>query len=269
MDYTVKKAVIVKASKPLVDGLLALNHNNRNLRRSHVTWLKAAIKTNQFLLTGQGIGVSREGVLIDGQHRLMAIREAGYPPVEILLVTGLNEKAKIYIDQHQRRSAADMLKLVLDRAISPKMAAVVKMHMQYRENVGGFAFNREAVSLELLVAEMEKHEKLIAEIMVAAGDKCRAGIYTALFHYAQHANKGDALDFANRIRLGTNLGAKAPAYKLREYILNRRVGWGRAERNSDYGYAVAACIADAKGKKIESFRPASSWDGVGTQKVKA
>ena len=69
---------IVTASKWLVDALLAMNSSNRRHKVSRSHQLATDILLGKFLLTASGIGVDRNGVLSDGQHRLHAIKHAGY-----------------------------------------------------------------------------------------------------------------------------------------------------------------------------------------------
>lgn len=262
VNYTKKGAYIVKADKKLVDELLAMNHNNRNIKRGHLAWIKAAIKSNQFILTGQGIGVSKDHVLVDGQHRLHAIKESGYPPVELLVVTGLDEKAKIYIDQQAKRTPADMLKMVLDRDVNKEITSTLILDMGIKETEDGFTWAKMKVNLETLVGKMDSNQDLLSEIFEALGKKARVGIRCALFHYAKKVGKGRAIDFAEKVRTGTNLGATSPAYKLREYTLHNKKGWNRADVITDYAYTVAACVADSKGSKMEKLYMAKNWEGV-------
>lgn len=262
LNYNKKAALIVKADKKLVDELLAMNHNNRNVRRNHLAWIKAALKSNQFILTGQGISVSKDKVLVDGQHRLHAIKESGYPPVELLIVTGLDDRAKVYIDQQARRSAADMLKMVLDREVSKQLTATLILDMGLKENEDGFTSNKLRPNLEKLVDKMDASQEMLNEIFEALGSKARVGTRCAIFHYAKKTSLGQALDFAEKIRTGTNLGATSPAYKLREYVIHNKKGWGRSDVLTDYAYTVTACIADAKGSKIEKLHMAKSWEGI-------
>lgn len=68
-----------------------------------------------------------------------------------------------------------------------------------------------------------------------------------------------AVQFADKIRTGENLKRHDPAYKLREYLINN-VNAGGSASLEDYKLAVTACVADALGEDISSFRPSSSWD---------
>jgi hypothetical protein len=262
LDVTKKEAHIVKASKKLVDWLLSLNTNNRNVKRSHLAWLAQSLKNDEFVLTGQGISVSKEAELIDGQHRLLAIQEAGYPPVELMVVTGLDERARIYVDQHAKRSSADMLKIVLNKHITARMAGVINFHITLKESKkDGFSRSGRKASLDEMVEAMSEHTETLANIITAAGNKCRAGILCGLFHYALKYNEDKALEFAEKIKTGENLKKHDPAYRLREHCIKHNNAGGSASLE-DYKITVSACMADALNEDLQALRPSSSWAGL-------
>jgi hypothetical protein len=117
-------ADIVVATKELVDCLLSMNTSNRPIRKSAVTKYANEIKAGRWILTNQGIGVSDDGVLIDGQHRLEALKQCGYPEVEILLVINLPASSAMAVDQHAKRSARDMIKFAFDARVNRLAPAI-------------------------------------------------------------------------------------------------------------------------------------------------
>lgn len=52
---------------------LKLNTANRKLRRWWASAIASAIKRGEYVCTHQGVAFSASGVLLDGQHRLVAI----------------------------------------------------------------------------------------------------------------------------------------------------------------------------------------------------
>lgn len=262
LDVTEKKAHILKANKPLVDWLLTLNTNNRNVKKSHLAWIAESIEKKEFILTGQGISVSETGKLVDGQHRLMAIKEAGYPPVELMVVTGLDDKARIYVDQNAKRSSADMLKIVLNQSVTSKMTAVLNCHLQLRDDPEGFVLLKGKPDLEDLVEQMAEHASLIDRLIAACGPIGRSGTLCGFFHYALRYNEDRAIALGEMMASGENLVKADPAYRLRERVTRgvRGTMYGSTGKLEDYKYAVTACIADALNVGIETFRPSSSWN---------
>lgn len=261
IDFQKRDARFVRSTKSLVDELLLMNTNNRSIKKTHTQWIVEALRRNEFVATGQGICVSKTGKLIDGQHRLLAIKEAGYPPVDLLLVTGLEEKAMVYIDQNAKRTTSDMLRIVLNKTISHKMSAVINFDLSLVERKDGFFRGTKKPDLDRVVENMAENGELIAEICRTGTRIMKAGTVAAIFHYAKRYNYESALEFANKVGSGENLTRENPAYKLRERLLLHKSAGGYAALE-DYKFAVTACKADANNEDIAIFRPSSDWSGM-------
>lgn len=118
---------IVTLDKPLVDWLLSINTENRKVKPSVVRRYAEEIRRGAWDVTSQGIGVSRDGVTLDGQHRLLALRECGYPPTRSVLVWGLKKEAQLKVDIHAKRSAANLLTLAKRVTINDRLAAALRL----------------------------------------------------------------------------------------------------------------------------------------------
>lgn len=91
--------------------LLGSNQVNRRIRKRHVEAYAEDMAAGRWRMTGEPIKVSRTGRLLDGQHRLSAIIEAGVP-VELLFVTGLADDDQMFMDQGASRTASDTIKMM-------------------------------------------------------------------------------------------------------------------------------------------------------------
>jgi hypothetical protein len=84
------------------------NDSNRVIRRGHILQLAEQMSKGLWMPTDQGIGFDWDGVLTNGQHRLLAIIESGVT-IQIMVARNLNPKAKKVTDRDQvSRSAADV-----------------------------------------------------------------------------------------------------------------------------------------------------------------
>lgn len=86
------------------------NINNRNIRFRYVEWLAKLIVEGQWMVTHQGIAFDRNGRLVDGQHRLLAISKSG-KNTPILVTTNLEEDSYNHIDIGRIRSRSDIYKI--------------------------------------------------------------------------------------------------------------------------------------------------------------
>lgn len=89
------------------------NRNLHNRRKSNVAARKyaKAIRSDRWKCTHEGIAFDREGFLIDGQHRLMAIVDTGIAVKLFVIpfVEGMDEDTFSVLNSGNRRQAAQML----------------------------------------------------------------------------------------------------------------------------------------------------------------
>lgn len=109
MASKIKSEVVLITPKKAMD-LLEKQHENRNISSRHVTALAESIKRGQWYTTNQGIALDGKGRLLDGEHRLRAIIEAG-KSARILVVTGVMKEARPAIDRGRARTVADELRM--------------------------------------------------------------------------------------------------------------------------------------------------------------
>lgn len=262
IDYTKKQALFLTADKPLVDFLLSLNTNNRNIRKRHVNWLMETIKNDEFMVTGQPIIVTKDGILIDGQHRLLAIQKLGYKPVDLMLVTGIDPKAQMYLDQHAKRGLRDVLKLTYDKDINKGFSGLVTFMQNYHEHKDGtFDIDHKTPLIKKVLDYSEKHGKNIERILDACGGKIRVSTVSAIYIFGMKYGWDEASRFGLQVRDGENLTKQDPAYQLREYLERNRHGGSQASEEA-FKMTVGACTVFAQEKKIERLRPLSSWAGL-------
>lgn len=146
----------VEMTPELATKYLQRNTINRKVRQAEIRRLLAAIHSNEWTVSHQGIAIDVNGNLQDGQHRLMAIAQSG-KTVPILVTTGVPVEAYKVIDQGAKRSASDVLN------IPARTAAVVSIIANwYQSNAG----NRNSPSL--LVEIHEVFGDLIDELQAYA-----------------------------------------------------------------------------------------------------
>lgn len=98
---------IMTITPELAKSFLGNNTENRKKRGWWVTCLANMIKRGEWLLTHQGIAFTKSGKLIDGQHRLEAIVEAGMP-VQMLVIYDVDDSAFKVVDSGVKRTLSDL-----------------------------------------------------------------------------------------------------------------------------------------------------------------
>lgn len=87
---------------------LNLNRKNRNLRKRDLDRYRRDMQAGQWRLAGDPIRFATDGTLIDGQHRLTALIQAGVT-LPLLVVRGINPVAQTVMDTGRKRTASDAL----------------------------------------------------------------------------------------------------------------------------------------------------------------
>ena len=103
------------------------NIDNRRLSRPRVLAYARDMKQGLWRITHQGLAFETDGSLVDGQHRLAAIVEAGIP-IEFLVTTGV-QRTDVF-DTGRPRSAGDVLHIKGYRD-TMKLAATAKYLIEY------------------------------------------------------------------------------------------------------------------------------------------
>lgn len=112
--------------------ILKQNTSNRSVRKAVVDKYAHDIKSGEYKLTHQGIAISRDGVLLDGQHRLLAVIKAN-TSITIPLATGCDPSIFSVLDTGATRKAFDVL-MIEKVTNSTVVAASVRMYIMYFEH---------------------------------------------------------------------------------------------------------------------------------------
>lgn len=104
------KATIVKITKELAKDYLGRNIENRKINPTTLSFYKNQMLNNKWKENGEPIIIDSNGVIKDGQHRLMAVLETGYEFV-LPVISGVNPEVMDTIDTGRNRTASDVLYL--------------------------------------------------------------------------------------------------------------------------------------------------------------
>jgi hypothetical protein len=100
----------VAVTPKLATQWLETNTRNRGIRRYRVSRYAADMVAGRWAMTGEPIKFSRDNQLLDGQHRLLAVVEAGVN-VPMAVARGIDPEAQNNMDTGGARSAGDFLKI--------------------------------------------------------------------------------------------------------------------------------------------------------------
>lgn len=86
--------------------MLSRNVSNRPIKKQAVDYYVQEIKEGKWMLNGESICFSPEGVLLDGQHRLTAVVESGMS-IQSVVVRGIDKSSFATYDTGRNRDASD------------------------------------------------------------------------------------------------------------------------------------------------------------------
>ena len=255
-------ACIVTATKPLIDALIAMNTRNRKPRQTAIDRLRIDIEAGQWKLTASGVGVDWNGHLCDGQHRLYAIVEAGYPPVQFVLTTGLDPASQAVVDRHAKRSLSDALSMMTGRTVSTAIVAAANSLLSIKNATSPkepFVYASRHPSDSQAAACLIEWEDDLAAVLSAAGGNFRSSIVAALAIYHRHDPERAVL-FADQLRRGLGLSETDPAYKMRSILETALVRNGGAQGSiRAFCYTVSAILAHSQGRELRLLKGSDSW----------
>lgn len=209
-----------------------LESNKFNRKISDVSVLRYArdMAAGQWTLNHQGIAFGDDGVLVDGQHRLMAVVKSG-ETVKMMVTWGAN---RVGIDELRARSAADVIKFGrLSDWIEKKHVEIAKQmlvlctrwqkHVVYSTtDIVDFADkNKEAIIFSQKL--FTKHQE---SIDTAAA---RAVIATASYYYDEH----DLKEFVETLYTGvTTSSERSAAVRCRDMMKEKGFSGGGMRRRA-------------------------------------
>lgn len=102
------KAAIVLVGKTLAERLLELNTNNRTIKHPIVMEYTDKMVSGEWVMNGEPIIFSLDGVLINGQHRLLAII-ASDTSQHLMIIKGVNRDTFKTMDCGKNRGAGEVV----------------------------------------------------------------------------------------------------------------------------------------------------------------
>jgi hypothetical protein len=127
------KTRIETIDKTRAEYYLSLNRNNRPVTEKKVSQYLSEIEKGQWKEnTGEAIKISKEGFLIDGQHRLLALSKSS-KSLSFLVVYDLETSVFDVLDTGKNRTASDVFSLN-NITNCKKTAAIIREYVSFKDN---------------------------------------------------------------------------------------------------------------------------------------
>lgn len=211
---------IMKVTPEQADIWLQNSIVNRPLDLKRVYELEEAILENKWMFDGSPIRLNESQLLMDGQHRLEAIKRSGRI-VKALVVSNIDDEAIKTIDSGRSKSGADMaVMLGFTKEQGQTADTAIKWTCRYRK--GGLG--QVSVPNSYIYDQIENNKELISSVMYVLQHPrknrlLKAGIITFLHYMVRQQHEQKANEFVDRFILGDKLELDSPIYHLRQVLL--------------------------------------------------
>lgn len=217
------RTVDIELITPKIAGeILERNLKNRYLSEDRAKQYAEDMKEDEWQENSAGIGISAEGDLVDGQHRLRAIELSGKAQ-KLIVVRGINKNSIQTTDIGKKRTNADMLEINgYKNKTNLSSAAAICLDFQN----GEYFPRRRTKTPTKILNYVKKNPRLYllitSHMRLQSNKKIRSmisvSLLTALHHQFAIGNKSEADLFIDSFINGEGLSATDPARVFREKL---------------------------------------------------
>lgn len=245
-------AVVITITPALAEQLLKRNTRNRKLRERAVGDYARDIAAGNWALNGEAVKIAANGDVLDGQHRLHAIVQAG-TAVDMFVVIGLDTATQETMDSGRKRSTADVLSLRAEENATT-LAAVLRRVWAWEQGDHRFKGRQTPTTAEcaaLLAAhpEIRRSAEIAGRTRSAFPHIPQSVLGTC--HYLFNAISPDKTAwFFQRIADGAELPLGHPILALRTRVTSERLDNLRLGEDRFMAYLIRTWNAVRDGRDL-------------------
>lgn len=216
--------------------IVANNPRNRSVNQRHMDRLTATMVAGEYVYNGQPIQLTKDGVLLDGQHRLLACIAANVA-IECLVIWDALPETQETMDMGKSRTVADVLRLRGHK--NHNVIAALGRRIALAE-VNGFRAAIISTKLEVSPGAVLRSAESIVDVTrytsmsksIATLCNFHSGVLAFLIWSIDQVDRTDSDYFWDKLRSGEGLVEGDPIYALRQFGLNRdKAGRGTYQHN--------------------------------------
>lgn len=228
--------------------ILLSNTHNRKISQKIVERYARDMKSGNWKLTGEAISISKDGTVLDGQHRLLACVLANVSFLAFI-VRGLSMDSQIAIDGGKKRSVGDQLHLFYGIENAVQKVAIANC-------IASTVKNQVTVSISPAIANniIDLYSDEIEFVLCNRGTNQQLTFTPAVtaIIMAAKVDMDKAIDFKERYFQGNDLRKGHPALTLRNFMTSRGQwsGSGHSYRFTIMSYAFTALMNHFNNKDL-------------------
>lgn len=253
---------ILDVTVAVATDIMHKNTKNRPVSKTVVTKYSKIMKAGGWQFNAEPVIISKDGRLLDGQHRLMAII-ASKVPQKMLVVTGVEGSAFKTIDVGHKRTGGDAL-ATHSKELAPKaivIAATVKIINQF-DSDGIFHESKRSspLSHSELIDYVEDHKTSLFRAVDFCSGLSGAKKFipwsalSALYFLFSKVDFDKSEIFFHKLSTGENLKAGEPVLLLRQRLINIRNSGGILWAREAIPFVLKAWELTREEKTLERLR---------------
>lgn len=256
-----KTMIMIVTPEQAEKWLVECNTHNRPLRVTAVRSLSNQIKRGEWQLSHQGIAFDEKGILLDGQHRLAAIAQAGQP-VEVMVTFNAPRSSFSVVDTGQKRTGRDVLALANEENPMYLASALRGLHLYLTAPENAWSGQSSTVSNDQLLDLLEQHPGMRGAVVrgIAIGSEIMmTPTAAAIGWYVTSAERPeiDQSDWYTGLTTGANLPIGDPRLALIKAM--RSLASGKTTRRREDSrihlfYYLKAWNAWVEGRSLKQLR---------------
>jgi hypothetical protein len=242
--------------------MLQSNIKNRTLREKAITkYANEMLRGTWKQDTGEVIKISKTGVLLDGQHRLMAIIKANIP-VYFHVIYGLCDSITDVLDTGSNRSASDVFKLnnIMYNSTIPSMINQYNALKNTKALYGtGMSKNQKLSNNEILSMYYERPDfwhdvaKTSLKWYESFSRILNTSIIGGIYAYLYEINSNDAKEFINQLCTGNDIENKS-LLVLRKKLVDDKLSIKSHSKTTIIAFILKTWVHFRKGTEISILK---------------
>jgi len=246
------KPILKNITPDIAEEMLLNNTGNRALNLRHVDRLAKEIKAGRYKINGDMIRLSKNGRVLDGQHRLNAVIKSGIP-IQSWVMEDMSDDIFDTIDQLQKtRSAGDTLSCLGNKNAFRLAAALILVDKYMTGRVEKSVIYSNGEIEELLVKYPEVKDSIHTNLN---GKKLfMPSVMDACHYLFSRKNSLMADRFMGRLIRGNGLEEGEPEYVLREKLVSNSLSKAKLSKAYIFALVIKAWNHRRAGKTIHALR---------------
>lgn len=242
----------------LLAASLAAKWTNRSVLRRRVLALAEEMRSGRWAANGESIVIGPKGEVLDGQHRLHAVIEAGCT-IRAMIVRGADPAHFHTFDSGSARTAGDVLHMAGLAQVGLRASLGRFLYAWERDELDAFFRHAQPKIANGTVLEaLQRHPGLDDSLSYgnAAAKGVGKAMHIAAAHYlAARANQTKADAFFKQVVYGENIAIPDPAFFLRRRLIaTRGRGLGSVASWEAWAMIVKSWNYYTLGRKIRELR---------------